>query len=156
MNFIKQKIIIVAPEERHHETVMRLARVGYDHAEGFLNGGMKAWEDASKETREFDCVNSALLHDVIKVSQVNVLDVRKSTEYDIEHVEVAENFPLDSINQNLHELDENKEYYVHCKSGYRSMIAISILNNAGYNKLINVDGGIEALMQTDIAIAAIA
>ena len=150
INDLDQKIIIVAPEERHHETVMRLARVGYDQAEGFLNGGIQSWQEAGKEIRKVESVSSLELSNLIKSREINILDVRKPSEYLVERVVDAQNFPLDFINDHMNEIDQNEKYYVHCLSGYRSLIAISILNNAGYPNLVDVEGGIEAMMEIDI------
>ena len=76
---------------------------------------------------------------------VNILDVRKETEYMDGHVENAENVPLDFINDGMMNLDKNKTYYVHCGSGYRSMIFASILKARGYDELVDVKGGFQAI-----------
>ena len=74
---------------------------------------------------------------------VNILDVRKQSEYLSEHVENAENAPLDFINDSMLKIDKNKTYYVHCAGGYRSMIFTSILKARGYDKLIDINGGLK-------------
>ena len=150
---LNQPIILVCPEERHSEAVMRLARVGYDEAHGYLNGGVKAWEEAGKILENVKSVKATELATILKNgSKGDVLDVRKLGEYDAEHIDGAVHFPLDYINQHMDDLDKDRRHYVHCKSGYRSMTAISIMKNAGYTDLIDVEGGMEAILETDVPV----
>ena len=86
----------------------------------------------------------------LKSGNLTVLDVRKPTEFQSEHVENAQNFPLDYINDNFDELDKNQEYYVHCAGGYRSVIAASIMKSRGVHKLVDIAGGFKAISETDI------
>lgn len=141
---IKQQILIVSDEGREEEIVTRLARVGYDNAIGFLKGGFEAWKAAGKET---DSIKSVSVDEFASVVEngANVLDVRKKSEYDSEHIVSAENAPLDFINDNMSQIDKDKPYYVHCAGGYRSMIFTSILRARGYENLIDVDGGFKAI-----------
>lgn len=139
---IKQEILIVAEPGKEEEVVTRLARVGYDNAIGYLDGGFNAWKDAGKEV---DSIQSVTVDELAEVKDANIMDVRKKSEYDSEHVVDAENMPLDYINDNMAEVDKNKTYYVHCKSGYRSVIFSSILKARGFDNLINVKGGFDAI-----------
>jgi rhodanese-related sulfurtransferase len=83
-----------------------------------------------------------------------ILDVRKPGEFEAEHVEKASTFPLDYINSNLDKLDRNKPYFVHCAGGYRSVIASSILKANGITNVIDVAGGMGAILKTDAPITA--
>ena len=67
---------------------------------------------------------------------------------DSEHLLGAHNFPLDFIHQNIHTINRDKTYYVHCAGGYRSVIACSILLSKGYPKVINIRGGYKTLRTT--------
>lgn len=145
---IKQQILIVSDEGREEEIVTRLARVGYDNAIGFLKGGFEAWKTAGKETDSIKSVSVDEFASVIE-NGANVLDVRKKSEYDSEHIVSAENAPLDFINDNMSQIDKDKPYYVHCAGGYRSMIFTSILRARGYENLIDVDGGFKAIKDSD-------
>jgi hydroxyacylglutathione hydrolase len=145
---IKQPILLVTDEDKEDEVITRLARVGYDNTIGYLKGGFDAWVNADKETDIIRSISANQLADVMKQKQVNILDVRKKSEYDSEHIVDAENEPLDFINENMTHIDKNKTYYVHCAGGYRSMIFISILRARGYNKLIDVKGGFKALKES--------
>ena len=79
---------------------------------------------------------------------IAILDVRKKSEYDSEHIVNAINAPLDAINESMLLIDKNKTYYVHCAGGYRSMIFASILKARGYTNLIDVDGGFGAIKES--------
>ncbi|MCJ8210553.1 MBL fold metallo-hydrolase [Mucilaginibacter sp. RS28] len=145
---ITQPILIIADEGRQEEVVTRLARVGYDYTIGYLKGGFEAWKAAGKETENIASVSAEeLLQLKENQKDVNLLDARKASEYSAEHVIGAENIPLDYINSHMSEVDKNKTYYVHCASGYRSMIFISILKARGYDHLININGGFKALKE---------
>lgn len=143
---IKQPIVIVAPEGRADEVVTRLSRVGYDNTLGYLDGGLKAWKAAGKET---DQVVATTAKDLAKEMDGEfdgeVLDVRKPTEYLSQHVVGATNFPLDYINSNMNKLGKNQKYYLHCLGGYRSLIATSILKARGYHNLVDILEGWRAI-----------
>ena len=79
-----------------------------------------------------------------------LLDTRKESEFNSQHIEGAINFPLDFINQHMSMLDKNKQYHIHCAGGYRSVITSSILKARGFNHIINIKGGFKALDATDI------
>lgn len=145
---IKQEILLVTDEGREEEVITRLARVGYDYTVGYIKGGFKAWKKAGKETDEIKSVSADELAKTMSKEKVNVLDVRKNSEYLSEHVIDAENAPLDFINDSMAQLDKNKTYYVHCASGYRSMIFTSTLRARGYDKLINVNEGFKSMKES--------
>lgn len=146
---VKQEILIVADEGREAEVITRLARVGYDNALGYLKGGFNAWKNANKETDEIRSISAEELFTLNQKSAINILDVRKASEYGSEHVVDAVNAPLDYINDSMTKIDKNKTYYVHCAAGYRSMIFISILQARGYRNLIDVAGGFKAIKDLD-------
>jgi hydroxyacylglutathione hydrolase len=146
---IKQPLLLVADEDKIEEIITRLARVGYDHTIGYLQGGFESWEKAGKETDHITSVTASELASILKKNPgVAILDVRKKSEYDSEHIADAENIPLDYINDNMVQVKPDKTYYVHCAGGYRSMIFTSILRARGYDKLIDVKGGFNALKES--------
>lgn len=147
---VKQEILIVADEGREEEVITRLARVGYDNALGFLKGGFGAWKNSNKEVDQIQSISVEALALISKQENINIVDVRKASEYSSEHVVDAINAPLDFINDSMSKLDKNKTYYVHCASGYRSMVFISILKSRGYNNLIDVTGGFNALKSSEL------
>lgn len=76
--------------------------------------------------------------------------MRKPGEYQSEHVETARNTPLDFLNEHLAELPKEKDLYLHCAGGYRSMIAASILKARGYDNVVNIEGGFKAIAETAV------
>lgn len=143
---IKQNILLITDEGREEEVVTRLARVGYDNAIGYLQGGIAAWQKAGKET---DSIESISVDEFAKRLQANpelpVIDVRKEDEYMAGHVAGSQNLALDYINDHISEVDKNKTAYVHCAGGYRSMVFSSILRSRGYHNLVDIQGGFKAI-----------
>lgn len=144
---IKQEILLVTDEGREEEVITRLARVGYDFTIGYLKGGFNAWKNAGKEVDYIASVDAHDLAEIMTKEKVNILDVRKKSEYLSEHIIDAENAPLDFVNESMAQIDKNKTYYVHCAGGYRSMIFNSILRARGYDNLIDVKSGFKALKE---------
>lgn len=143
---IKQPILIIADKGREQEIITRLARVGYDHAIGFLEGGFETWKNSGNPIDTIPNISAEQFAAAeTKNPEINILDVRKASEYNSEHIINAINAPLDYINDSMQLIDKNKTYYVHCAGGYRSMSFASILKARGYNNLINVDGGFSAI-----------
>lgn len=148
---IQQPILIIADQGQEEEVVTRLARVGYDHAIGYLKGGFEAWKEAGKET---DCILSLGADKFAGLyaanSDLKVVDVRKPSEYQAEHAVNAQNVPLDHLNDHLAELPTDETMYLHCAGGYRSMIAASILKARGYDNVVNIAGGFKAIAETAV------
>lgn len=144
---IRQELLIVADKGREEEVVTRLARVGYDHTIGYLAGGFEAWAEAGKEVDQIESISAEELAKRMEKDELNILDVRKNSEYLSEHLVNAENTPLDFINDQMAKIDKDKTYYVHCAGGYRSMVFNSILRARGFDKLIDVKGGFKALKE---------
>jgi len=145
---IKQEILLITDKGREEEVITRLARVGYDFTIGYLEGGFEAWKAAGKECDQIKDITAEELAAIVAEGPVNILDVRKASEYQSEHIIGAENAPLDYINDSMLMVDKNKTYYLHCAGGYRSMIFASILRARGYDNLINVESGLEAIKAT--------
>ena len=144
---INEKILLITDEGREEETVIRLARVGYDNTLGYLKGGITAWKQAGKEVEQIRSVSVQTFVDAYRADPgINILDVRKTGEYEAEHILDVKNLPLDAINDSAAQIDKNKTYYVHCAGGYRSMIYTSILKARGYENLINIEGGFKTIM----------
>lgn len=150
---LKTPILIVADSGKEEEVVTRLARVGYDNAIGFLNGGMQAWKSAGFKAETMEEVEANQLATLFETDSLHVLDVRKQSEYDSEHVVGFINSPLDSINMDYAKLDPNAKYYVHCAGGFRSVIACSLLKRYGINNVVNVKGGFKAIKNTSLPIS---
>lgn len=147
----KQAILIVADQGREEETITRLSRVGFDNTLGFLEGGFEAWRKAGKEYDSVGTVSTAKFKEALaQDTHYPVFDVRKETEYKSEHIEIANNTPLDFLNKHLAEFPIKESFYLHCAGGYRSMIAASILKSRGIHNIIDVEGGFAAIKEAGI------
>lgn len=147
---IKQEILLICEPGTEEEVITRLSRVGYDHVIGFLEGGIDAWKNAAKELDRLTSIDANELADILDHEpSINILDVRKKSEYQSEHIIGAENLPLDFINDSMAKIDRNKTYYVHCASGYRSMVFTSILRARGFDNLIEIKGGFKGIKESN-------
>ena len=142
---IQQPLILIADEGKEHESVLRMARVGYENIKGYLDGGIRTWNE------KLEKVNSITAKE-LKSSAMNgaILDVRKPGEWSISHLKEAKFVPLADMPSNLGEFDKNKSYVVHCGGGYRSMTAISLMKREGFKNLINVYGGFAAMVDAGL------
>ncbi|NBW02642.1 MAG: MBL fold metallo-hydrolase [Cytophagia bacterium] len=146
---IKQEILLVTEEGREEEVITRLARVGYDFTIGYLKGGIAAWKDAGKELDQIESISVEETLNRAQLGEGEIIDVRKNSEYLSEHIVDVENAPLDFINDSMLKIKKDKTYFVHCASGYRSMIFISTLRARGYENLIDVQGGFKAIKESE-------
>ena len=151
---IKQDILLVVPEGKSEEAITRLARVGYDYAIGYLEGGMQAWIAAGKTSEQLTSISSIEFQQRTKKEVLSVLDVRKQGEYNTMHLKLDGliHLSLDQINHRLDEIDTQETYYIHCAGGYRSVIAASILKGNGFHNVIDIAGGFAAIKQTDLSL----
>lgn len=148
---INQKIIFIAEGGREHEVVTRFSRVGYDNILGFLRGGIHAWLVVGFKVDKINAISATQFAKKFKKGNIKiVLDVRKESEYLSEHIVGVENFPLDFIHSNLAEIKPEKEYFLHCASGYRSLIAASIFMANGIKNVVDVSGGFKAIKETGV------
>ncbi len=145
---INKKLILITDQGKERETVLRLARVGYEKVVGYLEGGLLAYD------KPFERVRSVDAEEIEKELQkgAEVLDVRKHGEWNTSHLKIATFMPLSDFPSSLLDLDRNRPYIVHCGGGYRSMTAISIMKNHGFTNLINVQGGFSTLQKAGLAI----
>jgi len=146
---IHQPILLVVPDNMEKETITRLSRVGFDNVLGYLSGGFEAWKTSGKEIDTLPSVPANVLEQQIDKDAL-VFDVRRPGEYEAEHIENVPSTPLDFLNNHISEFPTNKDFYVHCAGGYRSVIAASILKARGYSKVIDVAGGYGAIKKTNI------
>ena len=149
----QQPILLVAPEGREEEAVIRLSRVGFDNTLGYLEGGFVAWKQAAMEYDTVSAVTAKGLKELMEEQEVKVFDVRKNSEHLSEHLIGAENTPLDFLNDHLAEFPKNDVFYLHCAGGYRSMIAASILKSRGMHNLVDISGGFKALKEAGLEIS---
>ncbi len=146
---VKIPILLVAPQDRVEEAVTRLSRIGFDHTLGYLEGGVEAWKKAGKEIESLKSISAKEFALVYPDSKDKVFDVRKKSEYQSEHIEDANNVPLGFINDHLAEFNKD-QMFIHCAGGYRSVIAASILKSRGIHNLTNIEGGFNAIKETNV------
>jgi len=141
-------LLLVCDEGREEESVTRLARVGFDNVLGYLKGGISAWRQDGQEVDQLKSLSAEEFKASIDQGHQPVVDVRKFSEYQAEHVVDALNIPLDDINDRMSEFPAEEDFYLHCAGGYRSVITSSILKSRGYHNLINVAGGMDEIRKT--------
>ena len=145
---VKQPIILITPEGKEQETIIRLSRVGFDNTLGYLKGGIEAWKKAGFAT---DSINSVSPEEFAShYNDAIVIDARKPSEFEAERVEKGINIPLDYINNHIAEVPKETPFYVHCAGGYRSVIWASIMKARGYHNMINVEKGMSGIRNTEI------
>lgn len=148
---INQKIIVIAEDEtRVNEIAIRFSRVGYDNTLGYLFGGMTSWKDHGYPVDKIGSISAHEFVEKLKAGTMEKpLDVRKESEYLSEHVVGVENFPLDFINSNFAEIDLEKEYFLQCATGYRSLVAASIFMANGVRKVTDIRGGMTDIKESE-------
>jgi len=147
---VAQPLLLVIPEGKEEEAITRLSRVGFDGAMGFLKGGFESWKKALKEYDTITSIPAAQVSEAINAKNAAVFDVRKESEYASEHLQDAENTPLNNLNDYLAEFPEKETFFIHCAGGYRSVIAASILKSRGIHNFIDIAGGFGALKETNV------
>jgi hydroxyacylglutathione hydrolase len=143
-------VLIAESEEQLSEARTRLARVGIEELDGHLRGGAAAWKEAGLPLSTIRQVTATGLNDQIGMRHVQVLDVRREPEWETGHIESAVWWPLDNFKVSPPEIDRDAPLAVHCKGGYRSMIACSLLQRAGFHHVTNVIGGFDAWQQAKL------
>lgn len=147
---VKQPILIITNEGEEQESVLRLARVGFDHVIGYLKGGINSWINVGKEIDKVNRITASQFKNELKVGESIVLDVRRDTEYAAEHVDDAFSRPLSDINSWFSQIETDKPFYLHCAGGYRSMIAASILKSRGIHNFKEIEGGFKAIAEAGV------
>jgi hydroxyacylglutathione hydrolase len=137
-------VLIAESEDQIEEARTRLARVGIEALDGYLAGGVAAWKHAGLPLATISQITVDELNAKLNADGVQVLDVRREPEWEAAHIENASWWPLDNFKVSAPEIDHNAPLAVHCKSGYRSMIATSLLQRAGFRNVMNVTGGFDA------------
>ena len=141
---VKQNILIVCDLGDEEESMKRLMRVGFDNIIGYLDGSFINWKNQGNEYSEINQIESKDINEIYKEI---ILDVRTKNEYAESHCLNSVNMPLYQINSDYKKLDINTNYFVHCQSGYRSMIASSLLKNKGFN-VIEIKDGFNGIKKT--------
>ena len=137
-------VLIADTPQQYEEARMRMARVGIEEVRGYLEGGVAAWRHAGFDTAELPEMTVEELDESLHRGGIRVLDVRREPEWQAGHIEGAQWWPLDRFRVSPPQVDQRVPLAVHCASGYRSTIACSLLQRAGFTNVVNVVGGFDA------------
>jgi len=147
---VNQPIVLVTESGKEEETVTRLSRVGFDAVLGHLKGGFDAWKSAGFDVDTVHRITATQFENEVKIGESKVVDIRRESEYEAEHIEDAYSKPLAYINDWVKDINPNEHFFIHCAGGYRSMIAASILQARGYRNFSEIEGGFNAIAKTNI------
>lgn len=147
-------VLIATSDEQIEEARLRLARVGIEILDGYLKGGVVAWVAAGLSLTTITSITPEDLQARMQAGDVQVLDVRREPEWEAGHIASASWWPLDNFRVSPPEIDHDAPLAVHCKGGYRSMIASSLLQRAGFRHVLNVTGGYDAWQQAKLPVVA--
>lgn len=148
----EQPLLLVADPGREKEAITRLSRVGFDKTIGYLEGGIKRWIDSGKEVDQITSISAEEFKKQLETKDIPVFDVRKEGEYVSSHIKQAKLTPLDFLNDHLAEFPSDKDFYVHCAGGYRSVIAASILKSRGIHNIIDIADGFAGIKKAGIPV----
>jgi len=140
---LDHELILVADDEKAAEEArMRLARVGIERVAGAVAGGIPGWAEAGLP---LTLTQQITVQDLApETNHFAIIDVRRAPEWKSGHIPGARLHPLDGLARTLQQLDRNAPVAVNCKGGYRSAIACSLLQAAGFESVVNVMGGFDA------------
>lgn len=149
---VKQPILLITEPGKEEEAITRLSRVGYDNTLGYLENGFGTWKKSGKEFDTIQRIDPTGFENRFAKDQPLVIDVRRKSEFDSQHLQGAINVPLNEINQHLAQFPKEKFFYLHCAGGYRSMIAASILKQRGWEKFADIEKGFDGLKETSLKV----
>ena len=142
---INQPIILVTPNGKEEEAILRLSRVGFDNIKGYLSGGIKSWIEANKNVKSIENIDPKDFATLYSKNDLNILDVRSKSENNVSSIRESLNIPLINLKDSIESINEKDKLYIHCKGGYRSMIACSILNSKSKTNIVNIKGGFDKI-----------
>ena len=143
-------ILLVCEPGTEKESIVRLARVGFENIIGHLAGGFDAWAKAGEPIDlVIDVEADELAMDIPFDPNMVIVDVRKTSEFDKGHIKEALTIPLDELTDpaSMANFDDNQNIYIHCAGGYRSVIASSLIKRQGIHNIRNVIGGFKAISE---------
>lgn len=152
LGLTSRPLLIAENAQQLSEARLRLARVGIEDPRGYLQGGIPGWKQAGLQLATLPQITVQALNECLHVGEFQVLDVRREPEWQAGHIKNAVWWPLDNFRISAPEIDRDTPWAVHCKSGYRSMIACSLLQRAGFKNVSNLVGGFDAWQQASLPV----
>lgn len=150
---LSQAIVLVCAKGVEPAVINELMELGYTNILGYLHGAMISWQDSGRDVAEIKSISAAEFAHEYKMDHLNILDTRKSVEYNVERINPAQSFPLEFINANMNQIQQEKDYYLYCNNGYISMIVASILLSRGFKRLFHIAGGMLEITNTHVPIS---
>ena len=147
-------VLIASSDSQLEEARLRMARVGIEVLDGYLQGGVDAWKQAGFALGMLAQMTPSELNVRLQSGSVQVLDVRREPEWEAAHIEQANWWPLDNFRVASPEIDHEAPIAVHCKGGYRSIIACSLLQRAGFKHVMNLVGGFDAWQEAKLPVVS--
>lgn len=148
----QSKILLITKDGEEEESLIRLSRVGFDHVIGYLKGGIESWIASGLETDYVNRISATKFKEIYDNEHPQVIDIRKESEFESEHVKDSVNLPLANINEWIQNINPANHFVIHCAGGYRSMIASSILQARGYRNFTEVEGGFNAIRKEEVPV----
>jgi hydroxyacylglutathione hydrolase len=143
-----KKIILVTDPGKEREVIVRLARVGIENVEGYLNATINDWIICDGPVDIINTIDVCPVKEKIFDGSFIILDVRNRAEAAKEKIHGSIDIPLDELPSAMDSLSKSNKYLVYCAGGYRSVIAVSLLKKSGFENLVNVSGGINKIKNT--------
>ena len=144
LGLASKPVLIAANAEQVSEARMRLARIGIEDVAGYLQDGVEGWRQAGLTVAQVKRITAQEAAARLQEGSIAVLDVRREAEFEAGHIAGADWHPLDRFKAALPDISKNEPVAVHCKGGYRSLIAVSALERAGYRNVVDLAGGFDA------------
>jgi hydroxyacylglutathione hydrolase len=145
-------VLIAANPEQLAEARIRLARIGIEDVAGYLEGGVEGWRKAGLPVEQVKQITVQELSTRMAGGGIGVLDVRREAEFEGGHIEGADWHPLDRFKAGLPDIPKGTPVAVHCKGGYRSLIAVSLLERAGYHNVVDMASGFDAWVEAKLPV----
>ena len=149
---VSKKLLLIVPMGREKEAILRLSRVGFDNVHGYLEGGIQIWIESGREISSVENVSAFNFSKHNSKQTKNILDVRSKSEHSSESLKKSLNIPLPELSYSIDEVNFTDRFYVHCKGGYRSMIAASLLKKNGIHNFYDVKGGYNSIKKARLDI----
>jgi hydroxyacylglutathione hydrolase len=145
-------LLVGSRHEPIEEAARMLARVGLDDVRGYLEGGIEKWIGAGFPVTHVRQITPAEFADLQREAPVEVVDVRSKDEFASGHVHGSRHVMGGHLADRLGELPRDRPIAVICGTGYRSTVAASVLERAGFEDVVNITGGMVAWGQAGLGV----